>query len=150
MGHGTDLTREEQSAILMLNNEHYGPRCIAQKGKRSGSAVAAVVKGGRVCVQSKRKRRKRKISTSLHRLLLRKARTGKYTARQLRDSFATTVSVRRVLQLLHAAPALHWGRMLRAPKLTNRHRAARLLWAKKHLAVGVSFWKRTIFSDEKR
>ena len=40
--------------------------------------------------------------------------------------------------------------MLKAPAITDQHKAAHLSWAKDHLVRGASFWKRIIFSDEKR
>lgn len=150
MGRGTDVSAEEQAVILAMSKENCGVREISRKVRRSVSAVAAVVKRGKVRRVTQRRGGPRKISRLLHRLLIRHGRTGRHTARTLRDSYAPAVSVRRVQQILSAAPDLRWARMERAPALLPRHKLARHNWARKHLSRGASFWKRTIFSDEKR
>ena len=86
----------------------------------------------------------------LVRLFVRHARIGKYTAQELRNLYAPNVTVRRVQQILAAMPDLRWARLPRAPTLSEKHKDARLLWARKPFAVSASFWRRTVFSDEKR
>lgn len=91
---------------------------------------------------------KRKLLQRAVTLMLRKARTGLYTARQLRNQYAPTVTVRRVQQLLSAEPNLSWERMPQAPLLYACHREARLERARRNCACGGRFWRRVVWSNE--
>ncbi len=150
MGRRADLSSEEQTAILTRSKEGVPMHTIAKQVNRPLSAVSTVVKRSSVTVASKRRDGLKKISTLPPRLLLHRAHTSRYTARQLRDTYVPNVTVRRVEQLLSSAPNLRWARMQRAPNLTNDHKTLRLSWAEEHLARGAAFWKQNIFSDDKR
>ena len=84
------------------------------------------------------------------RLILRHARSGNYTARQLRDRFAPIVTVRRIQQLLAEDPHLTWRRAAPAPELAPTHKAARVEWARKIIVKGERWWQKIVFSNESR
>lgn len=144
------LTVEEQARILAHSQDNWTVREIAVQVGRSRSAVHKVIKRGMVVAGTRRRGPKPKLSDSDQRLLLRKARTGNYSCRQLRDQFAPSLSVRRVQQMLSADPILHYVRMRKAPNLTPRHIANRFKWARLQLDRGAAVWRKTVFSDEKR
>ncbi len=93
---------------------------------------------------------RRKLPMRLVRLILRQAKTGLYTARELRDRYAPMVTVRRVQQLLAAEHDLTWSRMPASPKLTPRHRQKRLEWVRGMAVKGEKWWRRVVFNDESR
>ncbi len=84
------------------------------------------------------------------RLLLRRAKTGQFTAKQLRDAYAPMVTLRRVQQLFAAKPDIVWSLMPTVPKLTPHHRHQRLKWGREMAVKGESWWRRVVFSDESR
>lgn len=147
---GSVLTTEEQSAILALHRSGQDIPSIVDNVSRSESSVRRVIIRGRVREQPRNRGAKPKISNLLGRLIVRHARTGRYTARQLRDAYAPCITVRRVQQLLQNAPDMTWTRAVTAPPLTPSHRRRRLEWARQHVSKGEGFWRRVIFSDEKR
>ncbi len=81
LGRRGDLSVEEQVAILTLSKERMSNRKIPARVQMSLHAVCTVIKRGCVLQVSRRMGGPRKISELLHRLLLRRARTGRYTAR---------------------------------------------------------------------
>lgn len=89
------------------------------------------------------------LSPLAKRHLVRKARTGRYTSRELLDSFVLALSVRRVQQVFSQAPYLNYIRARVAPSLTKRHLEALLIWAAKKLEQNAAEWIQTIFSDER-
>ena len=93
--------------------------------------------------------RPRKISPKVVRALIWKARTGVYTASELRRMFQVNVSVRRIKQILQADDRLTWKRMKRAPPLSKRHREEKVKFAKNILRNTTSWWRNVVFSDEK-
>ncbi len=76
------------------------------------------------------------------RAIVRLTRTGEYSARQLAEHYNVDVSVRRMQQVLAAAPE-------RAPRLTAEHKKARVKWARYHFHCCPRFWRTVVWSDEK-
>ncbi len=122
---GQSLTKEERSEVLKLYEGGKTITAIYVIINRCCSAVRRVITQGTKQGGQRRTGPKRKVLQREVRLLLRQARTGEYSARQLRDLYAPMVTVRRVQQLLAADPHLTWRRPHAAPKLTASHRAAR-------------------------
>ena len=82
--------------------------------------------------------------------MCRASRGGKSTARQLRDRYASQLSLRRVHQILAADPDLSWIRMPRTPYLMKTHKVLRLLWAREMKHKCAPFWCSVVNSDESR
>jgi len=150
MPRGVSLTVEEQATILAYHKAEWTIGDIARTTERSPGAVRTVVRRGRVQSRSKRRGPHPKISSAAKRMILRRARTGLYLARDLRDAYCKHGTVRRVQQILSNNPPLQWTRIRKAPALTREHKDARLAWSRAHVHRGPSGWKNTIFSDEKR
>lgn len=68
---------------------------------------------------------------------------------RLRETRGTWVSRQTVRNRLHES-GLHARRPVRATPLTNRHRAARLQWARDHVTWTRRQWSSVLFSDESR
>ncbi len=147
---GTPLTIAEQSAILALYRAKMAMQEISKEVKRSHSAVRTVVLHGRVRRRGARRGPPLKLKDATRRLLKRRARTGLYTARELRNHYAPHITVRRVHQVLHEAPGLRWASALVAPPLTQNHKDDRVKWCSEQLELGGGHWRRIIWSDEKR
>ena len=149
MGPGKDLSESEKSVIISLGKEDLGPRVIAKRVKRSASAVQVVLIRGTMKSVLQWKGAPRKLCPLKIRLIARHARSGKYRAQELRNLYAPNVTVRGVQLILAATPDLRWSCIPRASMISESQKRARLLWARKHLALGSSFLRRTVFSDEK-
>jgi len=133
------LTIEEQSKILALHRVKMKPAQIARESGR-----------GRVLQKDRKRGPKSTLTLAARRAIVRAARSGQYTARDVQTMHAPHLSVRRVQQLLHAEATLVYRKACVAPYLTQPYKDARLKWADAMLVRGVSFWRKTVFSDEKR
>lgn len=91
-----------------------------------------------------------KITEQAKRNLLRKARTGRYTARQIYSDLALNISLSRVRQIMSSDPNLRWAKMKKKPHMTPAHHAARLQWATSHVSWTQPQWDCVIWSDEKK
>lgn len=150
MARGVALTNEEQASILALCRAGTSLRDIASNVSRSVTAVRNVLKVGRVRMRQRKRGATPKLSAQTRRIIIRKARTGLFSARQLRDNHAPFLSIRRVQQILAATPDLRYVNVEKAPRLRKSHRLARVRWAKEHLNRGLTHWRKTVFSDESR
>lgn len=150
MGRGRALASEERAVVIALYRDGKSQREIAKAVNRSQKAVFNVVHNIQRPQHSWRRGAPLKISEHAKRIIIRKGRTGMYFARELRDTYMPNVTVRRVQQILHAAPQLDFIRMKTAPKLTSEHKSRRLEWVRAQLAQSSSRWRKTVFSDEKR
>lgn len=137
------MTESEKTTILLLSEQGETITAISARLGRCRGTVRRVITKGTVRGGLKRRGPKRKIMFRTLRLLLRMAKTGKFTSRQLRDRYAPHVTIRRVQQLLQNDPDLNWRRAPAAPKLTPTHRQARLKWARQMLAQGQRYWKKS-------
>ncbi len=86
----------EQSAILSHAKDGLSVCDIALKVNHSRMSVHGVIKRGHLRAGARRSGPKRRLTISTRRLILRKARTGQFTAWQRRQVYAPHVSVRRV------------------------------------------------------
>lgn len=150
MGRGVALSIEEQAKILAFHRVKMRVADIARETGRSPSAVTAVIRRGKVRRRERKRGPRRKIRGAAVRALIRAARTGRYTARDLQRAHASDLSVRRVQQLLKADPDLVYRKGEVAPRLLPQHREKRREWATEMLLRGPRPWRKTIFSDEKR
>lgn len=82
--------------------------------------------------------------------LLRKARTGLYTARQLKTILNLDVCVEHVQSILRSDKHLRWIRMKKKPYMTPLHHSRRLSWAEKFVQYSQNQWGSVIWSEEKK
>ncbi len=121
MGRAAHLTSGEVAVVRALAADSKSMAEIARRLKRPPNAVRNVLlKGQERGVQEKRGRPS-KVSPKLICALRRKGRSGKYSARELRNAFSLDCTVRRVQQLLSSDPRLSWKRMKCKPSLTKNH-----------------------------
>lgn len=150
MGRAKHLTSEESAVIRALHAEGLSQNTISTRVGRSRGAIQRVL---RTCENENRvekRGRKRLISERVCRAIVRKGRSGQYTANMLRTQFRLPVGVRRVQQILASAEFCDFEKRKKAPRLTPAHKAARLNWAENYLGKPRSFWEHVVFSDEKR
>ena len=98
--------------------------------------------------------RPRSLSAVQDRYLLTTAQRNRFqTARslsvQLQNATGVRVSTQTVRNRLHAA-GLNARRPMLAPRLTARHRQARLAFAQDHMEWRVNDWSNVLFTDESR
>ncbi len=147
MTQGVALTEAEQEVIRALHREGRTSRYVSTMTNRSRDAVLSVIRRGVVRAGGRKRVVRRKLFNRVVRLIVRQARTGLYTARELRDRYAPHVTVRRVQQLLAAEPDLRWERAPAAPRLETSHKLARLEWGRRMAVKGERWWRRVVFSD---
>ena len=150
MGRGKSLSERERTEIRVLHEEGYNQSEIARRVGRSRKSVTNVISNLSADHAGRRRGAIRKLSPKLTRAIIRRARTGNYTARELANFYNVDVSVRRIQQILCAASFLQWKKCLRAPKLSPLHKVARVEWARYHLHRNPKMWRNVIWSAEKK
>lgn len=127
---GRMLTKEEKAVIRAYAQDGLSIRVTAELVRRSRTTVSSLVgtcAGLHVC---KKRGHRPKLSSRIKRRIFRAARTGRYSARQLRDKYDAAVTVRRIQQPLCQDAFLGYTRMQRAPNLTPLHKVNRVRWAR--------------------
>lgn len=133
--------RSDLSFELYLRRKLY--RAISLKVIRSCTAVTKVLcsrSGGMV---PRLRGRRPTLSVRDTRRIFRAGRSGRFTARQVRDRNEVSFTVLRVKQLLHSAAHQNYTHRLRKPNLTLLHVHNRSAWA-------VPLLHCTVYSDAKR
>lgn len=69
-------------------------------------------------------------------------------AEVIREDLGLEVSSMTVRRRLHGA-GIHHRTPAKKELLTERHKAGRLQFAQRHAAMGMDFWGRVVFTDEK-
>ncbi|OXA54337.1 Transposable element Tc3 transposase [Folsomia candida] len=77
------------------------------------------------------------------------AATGQYSIREIQRELPFTVSKDTVHRSLTNNTDLEWRKKLTQPPLTQRHKGARLEFARKHMSWDKE-WQKVIFTDEKK
>ena len=126
MPKGTTLTKGERAAILAYADTGMSSRAIATAIKRSKGVVCSFLSNPKEYATKKHPGRPPKISATALRLLLREASKGDRSAKQLRDDLQLGVGVKRVQQLLRAAPHLSYERPVASPWMTKTHKVERV------------------------
>lgn len=111
------MTGAEKAQVLLLFSQGWSITSIASTLNRCRRVVLEVITRDTVRFGGWRRGGKRKVWLRTVRLILRQAKTGNYTTRQLRDRYAPMITVRRVQQMLASDPNLSWQRATPAPSL---------------------------------
>lgn len=149
------LSEAEKWQIVGMRNSGQSLRQIAQHFGIHFSIVSRLLKRHRddgTIQERPRSGRPPKTSEREDRALVRVAKRQPFaTARYLRDDWniATRVAVRTVNRRLNNA-RLRARRPLKRPLLTQRHRQARLEWARYHRHWNIRSWRRVHWTDESR
>lgn len=110
MPHGEHVSSEERVAVLVLAEENQTVSTISVRTGRARSTVRKIIESGSVRGGARRPGPKSKLTEPAYHVLIRKARTGRYSARELQGRYAPMLTVRRVQQLLAAVSDLSWER----------------------------------------
>ncbi len=86
MTQGRPLTAEEQNTVLLLHEEGRSATYISTIVRRETDAIRDVTQRGVVRVGGRKRGVRRKFPQRVVRLLLHRAKTGQFTAKQLRDA----------------------------------------------------------------
>jgi len=150
MPRGKLLTQFEKGQIVALNRECMSVREIARMIGRSPGALQNFLRHPKVCDARKSSRNAKKLTKKHTRLLLREAAKGEKSCRELQITLNLPVGVRRVQQVLRGCPHLKYKKQIKRPAMQQRHKDARLIWAKNMLEKGADYWRQVVFSDEKK
>ena len=150
MGRGRRLSDKERGMIEALTAEKLSPTEIARRIKRSTKAVRNAQRALRFGAPPRKLGPPRKVSQKLIKAMVRKARLGEYTARDLKQMYKVPVGVRRIQQILRNDDNLAYRKMKLSPPLTIDHKNDRMDWARDSLRMDKVIWTQTIFSDEKK
>ena len=150
MGRGRRLTEKEKGMIQALTDDKKSVMEIERRTGRSRKAIRNYQQALRFGRKPAKVGPPRKLSKKLVAAMVRKARTGEYSANDLRKMYDAPVTLRRVQQILQEAEHLEYKRMLKAPLLTIEHKKDRVKWAEESLRASDRVWQRTIWSDEKK
>ena len=148
MPHGIRLTELEQGKILAYKDSGMSIHQIAEKLNRSRKVISNFLRDPSSYIYKKKRGVRRKISEKAQRRLLRAASNQITSASKLQRSMQLNISVRRVQQVLQAAPYLRYRKMRAVPWMTERHFTDRVDWVQNHISWN-SDWANVIFSDEK-
>ena len=148
-------TAEQRGAIIALASEGMPKTAIAERVGFSRISVHRILRAHHEHGSTPRpetRGRKRKLSPRARRHLRTIAlRPDVHSVAQVAEAYhsegvppVSRHTVRRALQL----EGVKCYKRRRRPALSAKHRAARLEWAKKHLSLDLSHWKRVLFTDE--
>ena len=163
MPRGSHLSDEEQAQISALHTAGLTNREIARQLLRSPSVVSRYLRAPESYGCKGRSGRPKKLTAQDERQIGRLVSNSTISVNDVRASLSTAVSRMTVWRAIKRNDNIVRCRLRPAPRLTESHKAARLLFARKNMAtnwskVGVvskaspttkfSVW--VVFSDEKK
>lgn len=144
------MSKETKAQIRVLVIQDRTQREIAEEVGQCKSPVGQYLRGFGVQKPCCKRGPPCKLSERKRRAIIRDARKGTMSARELADKHDAPVPIRRVQQILQSEPTLRWVRPKSVPHMLKRHKKQRRLWCGKMAAKDAAYWDRVIFSDEKR
>lgn len=150
MPHARQLSMDERRIILNLHERGDSTSEIASAVGRVRGTVLNVIRNPDKQRALPRSGRPTKLTEQDKRNLFRKARTGRFYAREIVQDLNLSITVPYAQQLLSNDKHLIWRTMKKKPSMTSRHFHARKLWAENHLSWDQVQWNRVIWSDEKK
>jgi len=148
MGSGKCLSNKEKAQIDVLVRIGYSKKKIAETIERSRCAVRNYISNPIQSVGEKRGP-KFKLSPTTKRRIITEAGCTVTSAAGIVASYNLPVSVRTVQRVLHQSPYLIYRKMLKSPRMTPKHQAARLKWCEGKLNWKYE-WHHWVFTDEKK
>jgi transposase len=149
MGRGTLLDEYERGQILAFETAGWNANAIAKEIGRSHHVVATFLANKEGYGTRKSTGRPPKLTAVATRRLFREATKGQSSCSQLVADLDLPVGHRRVQQLLRNNPEFVYMKRKSTPRLSEKHKKARLVFARAHV-VSARDWSQVIFSDEKK
>ena len=150
MGRRQDLSEIEKGQIDILRRQNLSIRAIAGEINRGKSCVGAYIKSSSNATSRKRPGKGKILSIRSRRAVVRIAGRGNMTARNVLAETKAPVSLRTMQRILQQESHLVFGPLLSRPKLTAVHIRTRLRWARAYHFKTPEFWRKTVWTDEKR
>lgn len=129
MTRGKILTEVEKGAIMSLFNEKFSLREISRKVNRSLCVVQNFLNSPNTYGNNKRSGRKRTLNNREKRKIVREASNASVSLKQLKSFVDNKVSRSTVWRTLQRSEIIHFSNKKIVPKLTARHKKARLDFA---------------------
>lgn len=146
---GKKLTTDETAIIFALHRGGHSQSYIAKDLKRSRSGIQNVLLKKEQYGRLQSARSRRKVSDKDLNMIIRKARTGKYSSKWIVENTAVNMSARHCRRLLRTVGKLVYRNRKRTPRMTDAHKKMRAefakIWMQKLYTV-----VRIIFSDYKK
>ena len=149
MPRGKQLTPEEKAVITAYKEIGWSNRAISKKIKRSPSVIDNFINLGQFYGKQKRSGRKSSIIKRQKGQIIQVAKEKNLTSTQIKAELEVSVSNRRIRQILNSSEKVKWTKRQKKPRLLNRHKVARLQFAKDHISW-TNEWQKVIFSEEKK
>lgn len=118
--------------------------------QRGETVIRSFLKDPEKYGAKKRRGRRRKMTIRDERRLLRAASNSPKSATELTRELNLPISAVRARAYLNNSVYLRHKKPLRAPVLSQKHKDARLSWAREHVKWCAKKWSVVLFSDEKR
>ena len=156
MGRKPRISLENRGKVLALSEKGYSQREVARRVGCCQRSVSDILKKERLTGGVRDRKiigRKRKTTTKEDRLIVRKSKA---------DRFKTATEIKAEMQVEHGVhisssttrrlreAGLNGCKTRQKPRLTARHKRARLQFARLHKNWSARQWSRVIFSDESR
>jgi len=150
MGRGKALTDYERGQIHALRDEGNSARAIEAAIGRSRSAVDHYLADPLNYNQPYGGGRPAKLTDRDKRRIFREAAPGNVSPKKIVDKLHLEVSKATVIRTLNSSDIFEYTKMNKAPKLTEKHKMARVAWAEIYVRTSDDMWVRNFFSDEKK
>ena len=108
MPRGPPLTDLEKGQILAMHHQLMSLRDISKELGRSVGAVQRFLKNPSRTARSRAHVTGQKLTVRQEKAMIRKATTGNYSARDIKQDLSLPVGVRRIQQILSATPHLKY------------------------------------------
>lgn len=143
------LNEVEKVKIDVLKKQGVSKRQIAIKIGRSDKVVRNYLRLGCKYGINNKKGNNTKVTKRQIGQIKDLATKQKMTAAKIVSELQLPIKKRQVQNILSKCEYIKWKKPCRKPALKPHHKAARLEFAKKHMAMGDK-WKSVVFSDEKK
>jgi hypothetical protein len=152
MGKMKELTQEERSQIDLLRRLHpdWTQKKIADSIKRSPQTIGRYLKDPENYGKSKRSGRPRVTTERQDRAIAKAAVNEKLSLAEIKFQLNLDCCKSTIWTRLNYDPNITFGRHQAKPVLTERHKVARLNFAREMVSTSTEKWRNIIWSDEKK
>lgn len=150
MPQGSPLTPFQRGQIWSYFEAKWSYRRIAAKVGCTISTVCTTLKRKEGIRTKETRGRPKKLSPTIRRGLVRHSKQPGATARKLHSAFDLPVSIRTVQRALSEPEYMGYEKLSKGPSITPKNRKKRVKWALDWVWRTEEFWKKILFSDEKK